>query len=393
MNIIPKNISAWLNKTSKSNNEPVETKKKRISHKITRNYHYRINLDLDALKIAVDAARDPDHPKREELYTIYDLIATDSHLASQLRTAKYAVQQSEFFLVDAKGNEVKDKSELLKTKWFDTFISLALDAEFYGHSLIEFSQLVNGVFEDTELIPRLNVIPEQGIVIMNLYDTKGIDYRNNATRLGLIEVGGHYNLGLLELAAKEVIVKNYARSDWSQASEKYGSPMLKIKTDTEDPKELDRMETSAANFSTSGYIILGMDDDAEIIAPKSSDFYKIYMENAKMCDAQLSKLINGQTMTSDDGSSYSQAEVHERILNDYTLARLRRMRFLVNKQLIPFLVYWGYPIEGLKLQYRDLIPKDPSMKSTAEKEEEEKKKEEAEKKKLIAQLPDWVLNM
>lgn len=374
----------------KKQDKVVERPKKRVSHKITRNYQYRIELDLDNLKAAVDAARLPDNPQRENLYIIYDLISKDSHLASQIRTAKQTVQQSGFFISGKDGKPNKEQTELLQQGWFDDFIDLALDAEFWGHSLIEFGQLNQDKrFIDVELIPRLNVIPEEGLVVARIHDRVGIDYRKVMTRFALIEVGGKYDLGLLELASKEVIQKNYARTDWSQASEKYGMPLLKIKTETQDTKELDRMESSAQNFGSSGYVILGQDDDADIIADKGTDRYKIYQENINLCDAQISKLINGQTGTSDEKAFVGSAEVHERILNDYTLSRLRRMQFLINSKLFPFLTWWGYPLESAKFQYIDLLGKYPEKKSTIDQEKET----EAEKKKLIAQLPDWVLNM
>lgn len=376
-------------------NEPDQkpVKKKRLSPKLKRNYHYRVELDLDNLKNAIDAARMPDFPNRELLHIIYDLISKDSHLASQIRTAKQAVQQSDFYLTkDGKPDE--KATDLLKTKWFDQFISYALDAEFWGHSLIEFGQLNSEWrFESIQLIPRLNVVQEQGIVIVQPGDMKGIDYRKAATQLALIEVGEPYSLGILELAAKEVIVKNYARTDWSQASEKYGMPLLKIRTDSQDDSEIDRMESQAANFGSNGYVILNMDDDAEIIADKGTDRYKIYQENINVCDAQISKLINGQTGTSDEKAFVGSAEVHERILNDYTIARLRRMQHLVNNKLIPFLIYWGYPLDGFRFQYIDLLKKEPKKENTLDKSKEEI---EAEKKKLSqnsADLPDWVLNM
>ena len=381
----------------KKEDKPEQKRKKRVSHKITRNYHYRIELDLDNLKAAVDNAKLPDMPQREMLYIIYDLISKDSHLASQIRTAKQTVQQSGFYVADKSGKESEYLTKLLQRGWFDTFIDLALDAEFWGHSLIEFGHLdMEGQFTETRLIPRLNVIPESGMVVMQIYDDKGIEYRKAITRLALIEVGGKYDLGLLELAAKEVIQKNYARTDWSMASEKYGMPLLKIITETQDEKELDRIESSARNFGSSGYIILGQDDDAEIIADKASDRFKIYQENINLCNDEISKLINGQTMTSDDGSSYSQAQIHERILNDYTIARLRRVQFLINSKLIPFLTFWGYPLEGAKIQYTDLLKKDPDKETTAEKaREDEGKKLNALQsiKNSLEGLPDWLTTM
>lgn len=91
---------------------------------------------------------------------------------------------------------------------------------------------------------------------------------------------------------------------------------------------------------------------------KNTDFYKIYLENIQSCNENISKLINGQTGTTDEKAYVGSAEVHERILNDYTFSRLRKMEYIINNQLIPFLIYWGYPLNDCKFQYTDLLPKE-----------------------------------
>jgi len=369
-----------LNLFKKPANEPVETtlkKTKRISSSLKRNYQYRIELNLDVLKDAIDTARAVDIYDRERLYRIYDQVIKDAHLASQLRTALFNVLQCNYTLVKANADkkipdlagEVEQPdpaTELLQAEWFDDFVALVIEAEFWGHSLIEFGQLnAEGQFEEVNLIPRLNVRQEFGIVVPEYYDTKGIEYRKNATSLALIEIGDYYDLGLLEIAAREVIIKNYARTDWSQASEKYGMPLLKILTESQDDKEIDRMEQMASNFASNGYVILNREDDADIVQPNNSDFHKIYQESISLCDQQISKIINGQTGTSDEKAFVGSAEVHERILNDYTRSRLRRTQHIINRQLLPFLIHWGYPLQGYKFQYTDLLPK-PQVSEPAE---------------------------
>lgn len=310
---------------------------------------------METFRLAVRAAKNIDNPNRIRLYQIYEQILQDSHLFSQMRTAKLSVLKSDFELLK-NGKADEDAKSLLTTSWFDNFVDLALDSEFWGHALIEFSLLNDGLFEHVKQIPRYNIIPERSIVVKKAGDTKGISYNNKQTQWALIEVGDIYDLGLLEQAAREVIFKTYARNDWSVSSEKYGMPFLKITTDTHDSKEIDRLEDMAQNFAASGYVILNNEDDAEIVQSRETDFYKIYLENIKHCNENLSKLINGQTMTSDDGSSYSQANVHERILNDYTFSRLRRMQHIINNQLLPFLTDWGYPLADYRFQYTDLLP-------------------------------------
>lgn len=391
---IRKAIAAFIGANFTPDEKPEP--KKRLSKKLQRNYFYRITLDLDNLKSAVDMAKWPDYPNREQLYVIYELCSKDSHLASQIRTAIQSVLKSDFYL-SKDGKTPDDKvTEMIRTQWFNDFIMHALMAEFWGHSLIEFGQIVDGEFRDVTLIPRINVIPEFGMIIPMPGAVKGLDYRPFATQFALIEVGDPFDLGILELAAKEVIVKNYSRSDWSQSSEKFGMPRLVIRTDTQDDKEISEMEAQAASYGSNGYIILNKDDECDLQADPSTDRHKIYQENIALCDAQISKLINGQTGTSDEKAFVGSAEVHERILDDYTDARLRRVQFLVNDRLIPFLVEWGYPLKGYRIQYTDLLKKDiPTPQPTDPEGGYPLKKEPASRLRAASgrQLPDWLINM
>lgn len=336
----------------KEHNKP----KKRVSKGIKRNYQYRVDLDLNSLKNAIDSARATELWNREYLLRIYDQVIKDAHLAAQMRTALFNILQSDYYLTKTGKPDTK-ATELIQAEWFDDFVSFVIDAEFWGHSLIEFGQLnSDGRFEEVNLIPRLNVRQEFGLVVPEYNDIRGVAYREHATRLALIEIGDMFDLGLLEIAAREVILKNYARTDWSQASEKFGMPLLKILTDSQDEKELDRMEEMASKFASNGYVILNRDDDAEVISTANTDFFKIYQEHIALCDSQISKIINGQTGTSDEKAFVGSAEVHERILNDYTRSRLRRTQHIINNQLLPFLIWWGYPLNGYKFQYLDLLP-------------------------------------
>ncbi len=346
--------------SDKNSDTPTESEhsksKKRLSKGVKRNYQYRVELDLNLLKAAVDAARMLDLYNRDTLYRIYEQVLKDAHLAAQIRTALFNILQTDFYL--AKDGKPDTKAtELLQAEWFDEFVKHVIDAEFWGHSLIEFGQLnKQGLFEEVNLIPRLNVRQEFGLIVPEYHYTTGVDFRENATRFALIEIGDMFDLGLLEIAAREVIMKNYARSDWSQASEKFGMPLLKILTDSQDEKELDKMEAMASKFAANGYVILNRDDDAEVVSTSNTDFFKIYQEHIMLCDQQISKIINGQTGTSDERAFVGSAEVHERILNDYTRSRLRRTQHIVNNQLLPFLMWWGYPLKGYKFQYVDLLP-------------------------------------
>ncbi len=341
--------------------------KQKLYAQLKKSAPVRVDVEMELLSSAIKQAQNPETPNRLRLYLLYEQISHDSQLKSQIRTALISVQKSDFELL--KNGKADEKIKyLLETDWFENFIEHSLMAEFWGHSLLEFSALnETGEFSAVSLLPRLHVKPELGEVVLDVNDERGLPYRENATKWALLEIGSTNNLGLLETAAREVIIKNYARSDWSLGSEKFGMPLLKLKSTSRDAKELDKLEEAAQNFASNGYIIIGEGDEAEIIQPPGRNFYEIYKQAIRLCDENISKLINGQTGSSDEKAFVGSAEVHERLLNDYTYSRLRKMQYLINNKLLPFLVYWGYPLADYKFEYVDLRKQTPTALSQPDK--------------------------
>jgi phage gp29-like protein len=372
------NILQFLNRKQPNVTLKVNPAKNRTSVKLKYYRVPQVELQMDRLRSAIIAAKSPANPRRLMLYAIYEEILKDAHLLSQIRTATYSVQQSKFSITDEQGNEKPELHNLFEKTWFVDFLKYAIDSEWWGHSLIEFGDLADGEFDVVKLISRYHVRPEFGDVTIDVNDTSGIVYRDNPEKLFVVESGDPYSLGLLEIAAREIIWKIQARNDWATASERFGMPLLAIRTDSSNDAELNEMQNMADNFGANGWVILAKDDEIEIKNERGgADMFKIYLEKAKFCDEQISKLINGQTMTSDNGSSYAQANVHERILDAYTLARLMRIQNMINDNLMPFLAYNGYPVENCKLVffdtkrwYDDLPESEPVIASDAKQTDE-----------------------
>ena len=348
------------------NEEPAKTKRgNRIYHRIKKARQYRVDLEMDELGKAVDSAKDIERPDYENLYSIYEQVKKDRHLKSQVEVAINDIQQSPF-VINIDGNENDELKELFDAEWFDDFIEYAAEAEFWGHSLIEFPGVNDEkVWKENYLIPRENVNPEKQQIILDRDSTILLPYGDKLEQLNLVEIFGKETLGLFEYAAEEVILKKYARTDWSQASEKYGMPLLDVETETEDKKELDAMEDAAANFAANGYFIHGADTKVNIQQPQKGDFYKIYQEAIMLANSEISKLINGQTGTSDNQAWSGTAETHERVKNAFTRARLRRIQNHVNGKLIPLMIKNGYQgadqLAKASFVYRDLMEEEPQL--------------------------------
>lgn len=347
-------------------------KEGKLTPKLKRVAPFNIEMQMDNWRRAITAAEYPDFPDRLLLYDLYRWTMKDAHLKSQIETGKKKVAAEAFQLVDTKtGKASKEHTRLLQRIWFDMYIRLFLDADFWGHSLIEFmsmsegkTKLMSQEFHEVKLIPREHVRPEWGQVLIYPYDREGLPYRKGPFTKWLMEAGDPSNLGLLQIAAREVIWKTYSRSDWSRRSERYGMPIAIMKTTESREAELDRKEQWLSNLGANGYAIFDSEDDLELKESTQSQAYQMYQHLSEFCNEEISKLINGQTMTAEDGSSLSQSEVHERILNVYTIDRMRKLMYHINEALFPFLIRHGYPFEGYEFQYLRFIDEIDDKDST-----------------------------
>lgn len=370
MNPIQRFLSNTLNRfwpsrqlqAAPSNNE----KRKGLLWRINRQYTiYNTVLEMQRWHDALLAAENVLRPDRRPLYALYKGVVRDCHLRSQLRTAKIKVTSAPFEVrVNGVANE--ELHRLFETPWFKQFLEHSLDSEFWGHSLIEFSGKDKAI-EKVTLIPRDHVIPEFGTVRINQYDYEGIPYRNITEFQGiLLEIGEPDNLGILESACREAIWKLYSRTDWARRSEKFGMPMVIAKTQSRDKTELDAKEEALANMGSNGYAILDDGDEWDLLEPSSgTNAHAIYKEKADFCNAEMSKLISGQTGTADEKAFVGGAQVHERLLEEYTLSRLSTQQDYINFTLIPFMAnYWGYTeLIGAKVVFPDL-EKQPKAATT-----------------------------
>lgn len=323
--------------------------------------------DISIWNLAIRMAEDVTNPRRAFLLDIYRSTVKDGHVRGQMRTRRIKVTGEPFFLIDDKYNVMQEHTELINKPWMRALITHFIDACFYGFSVVEFmrripstSKLVQEELTSPYLIPREHCIPEHGIIVLNPFDQQGIDYRHPALQDQILEMGDAYDLGLLETISRNVIYKQYSRTDWARHSEKFGMPIVAynppIGTTNE---ELEAIATGLANLGNNSWFVgkPGSDQLPQNLLDKAGDPYKMYLELMRYLDSENSVVLVGQNMTASDGSSLSQAEVHERILEEICLSDMQAWQDYCNSTLLPFLIRNGYPLEGLKFCFGKLYQK------------------------------------
>ena len=103
---------------------------------------------------------------------------------------------------------------------------------------------------------------------------------------------------------------------WAEFGELFGQPIRIGKTDIHDKERKSSMKNMLENMGRSAYALFHSNDQIELVQAGQTDAYQVFEAFLRYADEQISKLFIGQTMTSDDGSSRSQAEVHASIFDE-----------------------------------------------------------------------------
>ena len=314
--------------------------------------------DIASWRQAWQQAINVDSPNRCRLYDIYRDVSIDLHLSGCITQRNGFVMSRSFELTDRDGQKNEEAMHYFEQSWFKLFMRYALESIYWGHSLIELGDVVTDgdgyiCYDGVKLIPRKHVIPEYGRVVVNVGDDwhSGIDFRQPPFSNWLIEVGQPDDLGLYLKAASQTIPKKNALSFWDTFAEIFGMPMRIARTNVRDDKELTKMERMMDTMGTEFWGIFQEGTDIEIKESSKGDAFNVYDKRIDRANSELSKLIIGQTMTIEDGSSLSQSETHLKVFQNLVESDCDMLRDVINNQLIPRMVSHGFPVEGLRFDW------------------------------------------
>lgn len=144
--------------------------------------------------------------------------------------------------------------------------------------------------------------------------------------------------GLARMAALSYMCKTYALTDWMAFCEVFGMPIRVGKYDngaSDNDKAI--LKKAVTYIGTDAAAIIPESMSLEFIETNSKGGENLYQNLANWLDKQMSKAVLGQTMTADDGSSQSQANVHNEVRLDLLRADAKQLAATINQQLIkPF---------------------------------------------------------
>lgn len=313
-----------------------------ISQQIISEYKNLNRKMIDSWRQALRAFNDPYFPRPYLIHDLYDDLSTDGHLKAQWLIRYMATLCYPFEIGnDDTGERDDETTKLFMKRWYFNFMKMALLYLKDGYRVLE---LINPITMEWKAIPGRNVIPSQKIVLKSVHDTTGI-YYGEGYEDRIIEVGDPGDLGFMNDIVPQLIWKRNSQQSWAEFSEKFGMPLIVATTNKTNPKDLDKMEDILRSFGEAARALVPVGSTIDVKPFAGKDSFQVYDMQIERCNSEISKPIVGGTMTTDNGSSRSQSEVHERNLDDkITEGDRRDMAFLVNDFLIPIMRTWGWAV-------------------------------------------------
>ena len=152
-----------------------------------------------------------------------------------------------------------------------------------------------------------------------------------------------YGLGLAHYLYWPVLFKRTGMQYWLKFLDKFGAPSLLAKY---PEGATDEQQQSLLNS------VQQIRNDSAMILPENMMIELVEAsragkpEYASMCDKMndaISKVVVGQTMTTDDGSSRSQAEVHLTVRDEKVMADAHLLDDSFTRSVVRWLIEWNYP--------------------------------------------------
>lgn len=308
--------------------------------------------------------RDPFYPLTYHIQQLYKDAMLDLHLFGAINNRILRVINKQFTLRDADGGIDRDRSAYVQERWFKHIAKRALESKFYGYSTMLIDGAVQGAITSVKDIPRECVIPERGMILRNPSVPTGehiamADFPNFIIHAQL----GDDSIGELERIAPLTIFKRHSWASWDEFEQIFGVPIRIARTMIDTKKHKDDLQSWLETMGTSAYGIFDKRVDLEIKENNRSDAHNVFAQKIQLINKEMSKAILGQTMTMDDGSSNSQANVHLQTLEEITASDIADLEEWVNSNVLPVMRMWGYDIpDGYYLDLVSNASIDPAEK-------------------------------
>jgi SPP1 gp7 family putative phage head morphogenesis protein len=315
---------------------------KGIIDKMVEQYKDRSRKDIQKWRKALQMADHPEKPKLNFYHDLIDDLMTDGHLQAQIQLRENSTLNTEFAVSSPDGTINEEATNLFRQEWFYEFIKEVIGQKLRGTKVAEFQSFA-GNKVSFGIIPQRNVVPRLKAVYTDLTKDDVIFYNDPFYENWIIQIGKDRELGILNNIVPNLIWKRNVMQAWAEFCERFGLPMVSATTNKYDTETINKIDYMLSQLAQASRGVFPQGTSVEFKEANRTDAYQTFDKFCERNNREISEPIVGGTMLTDDGSSRSQSEVHERNLDDkIAVADKRSIVFLVNDCLIPLLVNQGY---------------------------------------------------
>ena len=130
-------------------------------------------------------------------------------------------------------------------------------------------------------------------------------------------------------------------------------PFRVAKYDGYDEKTRQELESALKDAGSAAYIVIPKETDLNFIQNNTQGSSILYDQLIDVCNKELSKLILGQTMTTEAGGALAQAKVHQEVEQEIHNADKLFVRNVLNDKLIPLLRIHGFDVGNGKFIFQE----------------------------------------
>jgi len=358
-----------------------------LSNYITPVQLSRMKADVSEWRRAVNEAELAYNPHRVRMQRMFIDTILNGHVFGLMDQRKDLTLLRPFEFGKKQGSKWVKSEDLTQEfesySWFQYFIEYALDALFFGYSLISLGDIIDGNFSNCDIVRRWNISPDRDHVTHTIYAISGKSWQDSDTMPWHVWVptangngtskcgyGLFYTIALYEIFLRNTLGFN------GDFVELYSQPYRVGKTTKTTESERAELEAAIRNMGSNGWAIIDPLDEITFLETNlGGTGWQGYDNFEKRCQAMVSKIVLGHANAMDEqagklGASQGEDNPVEKAKRAKQIKDGRFLLPVVNTQLLPRMSKFGFKIpEGYTMNFNN----DAEMKATRKAEDESNK--------------------
>lgn len=318
----------------------------------------RIKQDTATWRLSIEEAERAYFPFRVQMQQLYIDTILNGHVKACIDRRKDLTLLRNFHVVNKNGTVDEKSTSLINEMWFNQFLSLSLDALFFGYSLISLGDIENDKFTEIQTIKRWNISPDRKVVTAVTYNVDGIKFLEEDCKdwhvwvqtpneLGTSSCGYGllYNVGIYEIFLRNILGFN------GDFVELFSQPFRIGKTSKTEEAERNAFEIAVRDMGSNGYAIMDdMGDTIEFMeTAKGGNGWQGYDNFEQRIEKKISKILLGHADALDSvagsiGATQGENSPTAKALEDKQSKDGSFITDIVNNNLFPKMRNLGFNI-------------------------------------------------